>query len=205
MKISLDLSALGKTKWYEYALRFAFGGSITVAAGLVAKKWGPGVGGLFLVFPAIFPASATLVEKHEKKTATWTGRNNAWQGSRRSRRRWCGDRKYWSHCICCRRMAAYVSSIDVAGDDLRHARLAHNLRRVLVSVEDARGAQRASRAPSDGEPLARECVTRRCDLFRAALCLRALLNFSAHVPPVPPRVHALWPAPSRRPSSNRLP
>ena len=150
MKISLDLSALGKTKWYEYALRFAFGGSITVAAGLVAKKWGPGVGGLFLAFPAIFPASATLVKKHEKKTATWTGRNNAWQGSRRSRRRWCGDRKYCSHCICCRRMAAYVSSMDVAGDDLRHARLAHNLCRVLVSVEDARGAQRASRAPSDG-------------------------------------------------------
>ena len=67
MKISLDLSALGKTKWFEYALRFAFGGSITVAAGLVAKKWGPGVGGLFLAFPAIFPASATLVEKHEKQ------------------------------------------------------------------------------------------------------------------------------------------
>src|ERR1700704_5640407 len=67
MKISLDLSALGKTKWYEYALRFAFGGSITVAAGLVAKKWGPGVGGLFLAFPAIFPASATLMEKHEKQ------------------------------------------------------------------------------------------------------------------------------------------
>jgi hypothetical protein len=67
MKISLDLSALGKTKWYEYALRFAFGGAITLAAGLIAKKWGPGVGGLFLAFPAIFPASATLVEKHEKQ------------------------------------------------------------------------------------------------------------------------------------------
>ena len=67
MQTSLDLSALGKTKWYEYALRFAFGGAITVAAGLIANKWGPGVGGLFLAFPAIFPASATLVEKHEKQ------------------------------------------------------------------------------------------------------------------------------------------
>jgi len=39
---------------------------------LIANKWGPGVEGLFLAFPAIFPASATLVEKHEKtkKTAT---------------------------------------------------------------------------------------------------------------------------------------
>jgi hypothetical protein len=67
MKVSLDLSAFGRTKWYEYVLRFAFGGAITVAAGLIAKKWGPGVGGLFLAFPAIFPASATLVEKHEKQ------------------------------------------------------------------------------------------------------------------------------------------
>jgi len=38
----------------------------------------------------------------------------------------CGDRKYWSHCICGRCRAAYASSIDLAGDDLRHARLAHN-------------------------------------------------------------------------------
>ena len=67
MKVSLDLSAFGRTKWYEYVLRFAFGGAISVAAGLIAKKWGPGVGGLFLAFPAIFPASATLVEKHEKQ------------------------------------------------------------------------------------------------------------------------------------------
>ena len=36
-----------------------------MATGLVAKHFGPVVGGLFLAFPAIFPASATLVEKHE--------------------------------------------------------------------------------------------------------------------------------------------
>jgi len=75
MKISLDLSALGETRWYEYALRFAFGGAVTVAAGLIANKWGPGVGGLFLAFPAIFPGSANLVEKHKKQkksNAAWT-------------------------------------------------------------------------------------------------------------------------------------
>ena len=38
---------------------------ITVLAGMIAKKFGPGIGGLFLAFPAIFPASATLIEKHE--------------------------------------------------------------------------------------------------------------------------------------------
>ncbi len=50
MKISPDLSALGETKWCEYALRFAFGGAVTVGAGLIANKWSPGVGGLFLRF-----------------------------------------------------------------------------------------------------------------------------------------------------------
>src|SRR5207302_8970611 len=67
MKVKARLSALKQTKWYEYATRFLIGGAITVFAGLVAKKFGPTVGGLFLAFPAIFPASATLIEKHEKQ------------------------------------------------------------------------------------------------------------------------------------------
>jgi hypothetical protein len=67
MRVSIHLSALRKTKWYEYAVRFVFGGAISVLAGLVAKKYGPVLGGLFLAFPAIFPASATLVEKHERQ------------------------------------------------------------------------------------------------------------------------------------------
>ncbi len=65
MLIKFDISALRRTRWYEYALRFFFGGAITVAAGLIAKFYGPVFGGLFLAFPAIFPASATLVQKHE--------------------------------------------------------------------------------------------------------------------------------------------
>lgn len=65
MNVSLNLGALAKTKWYEYLVRFAFGGAITVIAGILAKHFGPVFGGLFLAFPAIFPASATLVAKHE--------------------------------------------------------------------------------------------------------------------------------------------
>ena len=65
MRIEFDYSALRRTRWYEYALRFFFGGVITVVAGLIAKGYGPVFGGLFLAFPAIFPASATLVQKHE--------------------------------------------------------------------------------------------------------------------------------------------
>src|ERR1700733_14792247 len=73
MRIEIDLSALKKTRWYEYALRFLFGGAITVATGLIAKRYGPGFGGLFLAFPAIFPASATLVEKHESEKKRQVG------------------------------------------------------------------------------------------------------------------------------------
>ena len=65
MRIRVDISALRQTRWYEYVLRVLFGGAITVVTGLLAGKYGPVLGGLFLAFPAIFPASATLVEKHE--------------------------------------------------------------------------------------------------------------------------------------------
>lgn len=67
MRVSFDLSALRKIRWYEYAVRFLFGGTITVITGVLAKRYGPVFGGLFLAFPAIFPASATLVEKHERE------------------------------------------------------------------------------------------------------------------------------------------
>lgn len=64
--IEVRLSALKQTKPHEYLLRFLFGGLCTVGAGLIAKRFGPGVGGLFLAFPAIFPAGASLVESHER-------------------------------------------------------------------------------------------------------------------------------------------
>src|SRR5207237_3220548 len=67
MTVHLNPSGLGQAKWHEYAVRFLFGGLITAAAGIIAKKFGPGIGGLFLAFPAIFPASATLIERHEQQ------------------------------------------------------------------------------------------------------------------------------------------
>jgi len=66
MQIKIDISVFGETKWSDYAIRFLFGGIVTAAAGIIAKKFGPGVGGLFLAFPAIFPASATLIEKNAR-------------------------------------------------------------------------------------------------------------------------------------------
>jgi len=67
MKILINLAALRPVKWYEHFARFLLGGLISVAAGLIAKAFGPTVGGLFLAFPAIFPASATLLDKHERE------------------------------------------------------------------------------------------------------------------------------------------
>jgi hypothetical protein len=67
MRVRINFSAAKQTKWHQYALRFAFGGVVTALTGLVAKIFGPEIGGLFLAFPAIFPASATLIEKHERK------------------------------------------------------------------------------------------------------------------------------------------
>jgi len=67
MRVKIDPSVLRQTNFQDYAIRFFFGGLITAIAGIIAKEFGPGVGGLFLAFPAIFPASATMIEKHEKQ------------------------------------------------------------------------------------------------------------------------------------------
>jgi hypothetical protein len=65
MKPRLELGGLKKTKPSEYAVRFVFGGIVTALAGLATHAWGPVVGGLFLAFPAILPASLTLVSQHD--------------------------------------------------------------------------------------------------------------------------------------------
>jgi len=65
--IKFKLSALGQSRWYEHIVRFVLGGLATVFAGAVAKWAGPSWGGLFLAFPAVFCASSTLIEKHERE------------------------------------------------------------------------------------------------------------------------------------------
>ncbi len=81
MKIGFDLDSLKENRWSEYAVRFFFGGIITATAGIIAKKFGPEVAGLLLAFPAIFPASATIIEKHEKERMARAG----FDGTRRGR------------------------------------------------------------------------------------------------------------------------
>lgn len=61
----LAVDELKHTKAWEYLVRFAFGGAITVGTGLVGKHFGPVAAGMFLAFPAILPASLTLVNAHD--------------------------------------------------------------------------------------------------------------------------------------------
>jgi len=80
MKVKVDTSGLRESTWRQYLVRFAFGGMVTAMAGIIAKRFGPGIGGLFLAFPAILPASATLLEKHEKEKKERAGQQGAGRG-----------------------------------------------------------------------------------------------------------------------------
>lgn len=80
MLIAVSTSAFKQTQWYEYLIRFFLGGTVTAVAHLLAKRYGPEFGGLFLAFPAILAASATLVEKHEREHKEKKGLHGKYRG-----------------------------------------------------------------------------------------------------------------------------
>jgi hypothetical protein len=51
----------------DYIIRLVFGAAISLVAGAIGMKFGPRLGGVLLGFPAILPASLTLIEKKEGK------------------------------------------------------------------------------------------------------------------------------------------
>jgi len=63
--IGADPGKLGDVKAHEMLLRFAFGAAISLGAGAVSIVVNPVAGGMFLAFPAILPATLTLIEKRE--------------------------------------------------------------------------------------------------------------------------------------------
>jgi hypothetical protein len=71
--IRFSPSSLREGRWYEYVIRFVLGGAATVFAGLISRYCGASVGGLFLALPAIFCASATLIESHEERRKRQAG------------------------------------------------------------------------------------------------------------------------------------
>jgi hypothetical protein len=80
MIVHARLSAIKGIKLHEWIMRFVFGGIVCVIAGLIAQRFGPVIGGFFLAFPAIFPASASLVEAHEEQHKARAGFNGAKRG-----------------------------------------------------------------------------------------------------------------------------
>ncbi len=80
MIVQARLSAIKGIKPHEWIIRFVFGGVVCVLAGLIAERFGPVIGGFFLAFPAIFPASASLVEAHEEEHKARAGFNGTHRG-----------------------------------------------------------------------------------------------------------------------------
>ena len=80
MIVRFKPSALRQTRRHEYLVKFLLGGAMTIFAGLIAARFGPVLGGLFLAFPAIFPASATLIEKHIRERREKAGMPGARRG-----------------------------------------------------------------------------------------------------------------------------
>ncbi len=79
MKIRIKPSNLKKTRWYEYLIRFVFGGLVTAMTGIITNKYGPVIGGMFLAFPSIFPASVTLVQTHKARQEKQEGKDKELQ------------------------------------------------------------------------------------------------------------------------------
>jgi hypothetical protein len=87
---TVDLSSVKHAHWWQFAVRFVLGGAVTLCTGLVADHWGAVIGGLFLTFPSIFPASATLIERHQTEKKRRAG-------------------------IACRRRGRKAAALDAAG------------------------------------------------------------------------------------------
>ena len=68
--VRIDLKKL-EFKPGEVAVRFAFGTVIAVVAGVLGMLVGQKFGGMFLAFPAILPATLTLIEKKEDTTKAY--------------------------------------------------------------------------------------------------------------------------------------
>jgi hypothetical protein len=80
VRISLNPKTVQELQASELVSRFVLGGAITVAAGLIASRYGPTVGGLFLAFPSILPASLTLVAKHQERRKAERGLHGVVRG-----------------------------------------------------------------------------------------------------------------------------
>jgi hypothetical protein len=75
MLIGINIAKLREGKPSEYLTRFLFGGIVTVVATLIARHYGPIVGGLFLAFPGIFAPGLSMTETHAIERKAQGGAN----------------------------------------------------------------------------------------------------------------------------------
>lgn len=61
----IEPAAWAETSPADMLIRFAFGAGIALVAGLIGHLAGVHLGGLFLAFPAILPATLTLIAKDQ--------------------------------------------------------------------------------------------------------------------------------------------
>ena len=61
----LDLEKFVEVDLGDLLIRFAFGFAVSVVAAIVVKAMGAAVGGMLLAFPAILPATTTLLERRQ--------------------------------------------------------------------------------------------------------------------------------------------
>jgi len=69
--LGFDWSKLFKATSAETGIRFGFGAGIALVAAVLGAVLGPKAGGLFLAFPAVLPATLTLIEKKEGTARAW--------------------------------------------------------------------------------------------------------------------------------------
>ena len=69
--VGFEWSKIRSVTRSDLGIRFVFGTGIALIAAVAGMVVGPKFGGLFLAFPAILPASLTLIEKKEGTTKAW--------------------------------------------------------------------------------------------------------------------------------------
>jgi hypothetical protein len=63
--VGIDVHALREVSIKELAIRFAFGAGVSLVAAAVGQLAGSFAGGMMLAFPAILPATVTLLERSD--------------------------------------------------------------------------------------------------------------------------------------------
>jgi hypothetical protein len=78
--ITVKPDAVNSNTAGEYLTRFLFGGVTCMIAGVAGNHFGPVVAGLLMAFPAIYPASITLLIDHEKQKRANAGLDGTKRG-----------------------------------------------------------------------------------------------------------------------------